>query len=124
MIESELFSFLKENYYPDLEKSQKMFSPYDCYSKEFRCLIELKCRTTHYNRLLIEKIKYDKLISYGCDLRYICSTPKGVYSFDLLAISPEWEESNKNPKTTEFKNTNKVIKIVSYISIENAIILK
>ncbi len=44
--------YLKEFYYPDLEKSEE-FDNWDCISLEHKMFIELKSRKTHYPDLLI-----------------------------------------------------------------------
>ena len=54
--EPELFSYLKEFYYPDLEASDDKFSTHDCVSNAERLYIELKSRNTHYDDLIIEQI--------------------------------------------------------------------
>jgi hypothetical protein len=87
--------------------------------------IELKCRHTHYDTLLIEEMKYRKLITQAAerDLTpfYINSTPEGVFSFDLMDVAePEWF-SHWMPATTEFARSNKVSKLVGYLPIEEAV---
>jgi hypothetical protein len=99
--EDDLFQYIKTCYIPDLEKSKDPFCGYDCFSKQFKCLIELKCRRKHYNELLIEKHKYDKLLKYNCKLFYINSTPSGIYMFDINKISPEWTTEKKMPQKTD-----------------------
>lgn len=61
--EDQLFEHLKSNYITDLDWSEGEYSHYDCYSLELGVDIELKCRNKHYDDLVIEKIKYDKLIA-------------------------------------------------------------
>jgi hypothetical protein len=114
LTEKRLFDIIKK-YIPDLtETDEYNFS--DAYSLSRNARYEFKCRRTHYDNLLIEKIKWDKLIK--CDnVKYINSTPNGVYSFDLKVIKePYWEE-REMPKTTEFENKEKSIKLVGYINI-------
>jgi hypothetical protein len=43
--------------------SEEAFSHWDCFSAQHAFEIELKCRTTHYDELLIEKLKYDALMA-------------------------------------------------------------
>ena len=59
--EPELLDYLKEFYYPDLEKSEE-FDNWDCISLEHKMFIELKSRKTHYPDLLIEESKYQGLL--------------------------------------------------------------
>jgi hypothetical protein len=125
MKEIDLFDFLKENLYPDLEKSPGIFDSFDCISLAAGHYIELKCRHTHYDTLLIEEMKYRKLITQAAERDlipfYINSTPKGVFSFDLMDLAePEWV-SHWMPATTEFSRSNKVSKLVGYLPIEEAV---
>tara|TARA_R110000868_G_scaffold181662_4_gene422576 strand:+ start:411 stop:794 length:384 start_codon:yes stop_codon:yes gene_type:complete len=125
MIEAELFEYLKENLYPDLVKSPGVFDSFDCISEQAAHYIELKCRHTHYPTLLIEEIKYRKLIIQSAERDlipfYINSTPLGIYSFDLMDIpEPNWV-NHTMPVSTEFENQNKVSKLVGYLDLEEAI---
>jgi hypothetical protein len=123
--ELELFDYLKDNLYPDLEKSIGIFDSFDCISKLAGHYIELKCRNTHYDTLLIEEMKYRKLITQAAERDlipfYINSTPKGVFSFDLMDLAePEWV-AHWMPATTEFARSNKISKLVGYLPIEEGI---
>jgi hypothetical protein len=125
MIEAELFDYLKQHLYPDLVKSPGIFDSFDCISQQAAHYIELKCRNTHYPTLLIEEIKYRKLITQSAERDlipfYINSTPLGVYSFDLMDIpEPEWYKQTM-PATSEFENQEKITKSVGYLDIEEAI---
>lgn len=125
MKEIELFDYLKTNLYPDLEKSIGIFDSFDCISKLAGHYIELKCRHTHYDTLLIEEMKYRKLITQAAERDlipfYINSTPKGVFSFDLMDMAePEWVK-HWMPATTEFARSNKISKLVGYLPIEEGI---
>jgi hypothetical protein len=120
-----LYDFLKLNLYPDLLRAPGIYDAFDCTSEKAGHFIELKCRQTHYSTLLIEQMKYRKLIeqAYHRDLLpfYINSTPLGIYSFDLTEIDePKWHV-HQMPATTEFENTDKVEKIVGYLDIEEAV---
>jgi hypothetical protein len=122
--EDDLFDFLKHSTYPDLVKAKNQMSRWDCYSPSTRHRIELKCRRKHYDTLLIEKKKFDAIISTcedNLDIPiYLCSTPVGVYSFNLFWITPEWEVNRRNPATTQFANGARVEKEVAYLSIKEA----
>lgn len=125
MKEQQLFDLLKEYMYPDLVKSEGTYDAFDCISEIAGHFIELKCRQTHYDTLLIEQMKYRKLIeqseALGLIPFYINSTPLGVYSFDLLEIKePEWF-AHLMPATTEFENVEKVEKMVGYLAIEDSV---
>ena len=125
MKEQDLFDFLKADLYPDLVKSPGIYDAFDCISEAAGHYIELKCRYTHYPTLLIEEMKYRKLITQAAERDlvpfYINSTPLGVFSFDLMDIpEPEWV-SHWMPATTEFSRSNKVSKLVGYLPIEEGV---
>jgi hypothetical protein len=120
-----LFTFLRESLYPDLVKSEGIFDAYDCISLQAGHYIELKCRATHYNTLLIEEMKYRKLITQAAERDlipyYINSTPAGIFSFDLMDLpEPVWYVQYL-PATTEFDRVEKVDKLVGYLPIEEAV---
>jgi len=122
--EKELFEYLKEKYFKDLEFSNDQFSRWDCYSKSTKTRIELKCRKTHYNELLIEKDKYFNLTKYFIlnddKPLYINSTPKGIYAFDLRKITSEFVTDKRMPKTTEFQETQVTEKTYALLDIKKA----
>jgi hypothetical protein len=125
MKELELFNFLKESLYPDLTKSEGIYDSFDCISVKAGHYIELKCRHTHYDTLLIEEMKYRKLITQAAERDlipyYINSTPQGVFSFDLMDVpEPVWF-NHQMPATTEFSRSNKVSKLVGYLPIEEGV---
>lgn len=117
MNEQQLFDLIK-SVIPDLQSTDQ-YSYRDAYSPKYDLTIELKCRQKHYDFLLIEKIKYDKLVKHN-RVRYINSTPIGIFSFDLKKIQePTWYEYVL-PKETEFYNRNKIPKIVGMLTISQA----
>jgi hypothetical protein len=125
MKEAELFEYLKQSLYPDLVKSPGIYDSFDCTSEKAGHYIELKCRQTHYPTLLIEEMKYRKLITQSAERDlipfYINSTPQGVYSFDLMDLpEPEWV-NGWMPATTEFSRNQKITKLVGYLDIEEAV---
>jgi hypothetical protein len=125
MNEELLFTFLREGYYPDLSKAPGIYDAFDCISIQAGHYIELKCRATHYPTLLIEEMKYRKLITQAAERDlvpyYINSTPEGVYSFDLMDVAePVWF-NHQMPATTEFDRLEKVNKLVGYLPIEEAV---
>lgn len=120
--EEKLFNLIKEWLIPDLEKSEE-FDRHDCTSKLHKMMIELKCRSWHYDDLLIEKKKYFALLRSGHkNIRYICSTPKGVYSFNLSTLpEPEWKVQDCK-KDTEFSEGLLYIpKVVGFFNIKDSI---
>ena len=120
MREAELFDYLKDKHFPDLEKSEGVFDHFDCISTDKSMYVELKCRHTHYPDLLIEEMKYRRLINQAGDLTpyYINSTPQGIYAFDLSRVpEPTWSQ-RWMPATTEFKDTRKIMKLVGFLHLD------
>ena len=125
MNELVLFDFLKLNLYPDLERAPGIYDAFDCTSAKAGHFIELKCRQSHYSTLLIEQMKYRKLITQAAERDlipyYINSTPLGIYSFDLMDLpEPKWY-TQVMPASTDFDNKDKVYKLVGYLDIEEAV---
>ena len=121
--EQDLFNWLKDNTYPDLVKSKNPLSRWDCYSPSKKHRIELKCRKKHYDTMLLEKKKYDAMI-LECEKHldipiYVNSTPKGIFIWSLLELKPKWEINYLNPATTQFANTQRIKKEVTYLTLDN-----
>lgn len=125
--EKDLFEWLNQNHYNTLVNSRNPISRWDCYDIETRNRIELKCRRTHYNTLLLEKSKYDALVSESnkhLDIPiYINSTPNGIYLFNLLDVELNWFIKSL-PATTEFEKRMWIKKEITELKIEQAIKLK
>ncbi len=123
-LEKDLFSLLKKNFIPDLQRTKKTNASYDCYSTKFNLDIELKCRRTHYDDLIIEKSKYKSLMNRSLDLQtipvYINSTPKGIWAFYIAEIRMTWIKKNL-PKQTDFSKKYHIEKDISYINIKEGI---
>ena len=121
-----LFEWLKDKVYYDLLTSRNQMSRWDCYSPYYKHRIELKCRRTHYDTLLLEKKKYDAMIaetSKHLDIpMYINSTPQGVYAFNLGELVPIWEEKRLR-ETTDFGRYNQINKQVMFIKISESTVL-
>lgn len=121
-----LFDWLMDNTYPDLLKARNQMSRWDCYAPIFKHRIELKCRRTHYDTLLLEKKKYDAMIleaaKHSDTPMYINSTPKGIYSFNLNSISPKWEEKTLK-SNTDFGKSKWIKKEVCFLRVEDALLL-
>ena len=126
MKEDDLFNWLVDNHYPDLVKANSPISRWDCYSVDFYHRIELKCRSKHFDALLIEKKKYDALIDKCNDNLdvpiYINSTPEGVYRFNLYFVKPLWFKKQFRA-TTQFENRRWVEKEVAMLEVIDAEIL-
>lgn len=121
--EVELFEALRE-IYPDLMP----VSPTDRHDGiTSDAYVEMKCRRTHYDTLLIEKKKWDYLAEIrartGARTLYINATPLGVYEFDLGAINaPEWLTKTL-PVKTDFANPGQISKEVGFLNIKDARLL-
>lgn len=125
MKEQELFEYLKFKHFPDLEKSEGAFDSFDCTTDDKNLYIELKCRHTHYPELLIEEMKYRRLVNQAGSRTpyYINSTPQGVWAFDLSRVpEPSWSE-RRMPATTEFSDTRKIIKLVGFLHLDYGLAL-
>lgn len=124
MSELRLFEFLRLNFLPDLERSADQFERFDCTSQSAKLHVEFKCRRSHYDTLLIEKKKFDALIAASTQLQfspcYINSTPQGIFGFNLSKIEPSWQ-TELMPATTDFANTDKVEKVVGFLSVADAV---
>ena len=122
MNEQILFQLLKEKLIPDLIKTDQ-YSYNDATSEYFDASIELKCRSAYYKYLLIEKSKYDRLMT-SSNARYINSIPVHpyentyqVYSWNLNRLpEPRWSY-RMCKETTEFGPVNYVRKLVGFLDI-------
>ena len=124
MSELRLFEYLRLNFLPDLERSANVFERFDCTSQSARLHVELKCRRSHYDTLLIEKKKFDALIAASTQLQfspcYINSTPQGIFGFNLSKIEPTWQ-TELMPATTDFTNNDKIEKVVGFLSVADSV---
>tara|TARA_R110000787_G_scaffold108111_1_gene216390 strand:- start:433 stop:828 length:396 start_codon:yes stop_codon:yes gene_type:complete len=120
--ESELFYKFKANYLPQLKVAIDTYSPFDAICHEAKVVVEFKCRRSHYSDMLIEWPKYETLLNRAADRGYkpiyVCSTPLGVWAWDLTYLQLKWIKKAL-PKQTDFSNNNTVIKQVAYISLED-----
>jgi hypothetical protein len=120
--ESELFYKFKANYLPQLKVAIDTYSPFDAICHEAKVVVEFKCRRSHYSDMLIEWPKYETLLNRAADRGYkpiyVCSTPLGVWAWDLTYLDLKWIKKSL-PKQTDFSNNNTVVKQVAYISLED-----
>jgi len=126
LIEQQLFEYLRKDHYPDLVKAKSQMSRWDCYSPITFHRIELKCRTKHFDALLIEKKKYDAMVlkcKDNLDIPiYINYTPEGVYRWNLYNVEPKWF-TKKIKATTEFANNNLIDKEIALLEVIDAEVL-
>jgi Holliday junction resolvase len=123
MTEQGLFDYIKATYLEDLEKSQHVYEYIDATSNGYRLTIELKCRHTHYDELILEKDKYESLVNRANDLGftpfYINSTPKGIYAFNLRIIKVTW--TTKRLPSSTVDNGPAIDKEVALLHIDKAV---
>ena len=123
MTEQGLFDYIKATYLEDLEKSEHVYEYIDATSNGYRLTIELKCRHTHYDELILEKDKYKSLVNRANDLGftpfYINSTPKGIYAFNLRIIKVKW--TTKRLPSSTVDNGPAIDKEVALLHIDKAV---
>ena len=123
MTEQGLFDYIKETYLEDLQKSEHTYEYIDATSYGYRLSIELKCRHTHYDELILEKDKYESLMQQANELGftpfYINSTPQGIYAFNLRKIKVTWT-TRRLPSSTVDNGTD-VDKEIALLHIDKAV---
>ena len=123
MTEQGLFDYIKATYLEDLEKSEHVYEYIDATSNGYKLTIELKCRHSHYDELILEKDKYESLVNRANDLGftpfYINSTPKGIYAFNLRIIKVTW--TTKRLPSSTVDNGPAIDKEVALLHIDKAV---
>jgi hypothetical protein len=124
MNEEQLFNYVKENYIHDLRGTGR-FCSFDGYSLNHTAVVELKARRKHYDDMMIERKKYDALLRHAKALRfiayYVCSTPSGIYMWNLTGLKvPQWFSNETMPKTTAFEDRSVTSKAVGYLSVSTS----
>ena len=122
--EADLYLFLKKNFIQDLKPTKSTTARHDCYSVIHNLDVELKCRRSHYDDLIIEKQKYDALMLrselYENIPVYINSTPKGIWAFYIKNISFDWSIKSL-PKQTDFGKKFHIKKEIGYLHISQGV---
>lgn len=123
MTEQSLFDYIKATYLEDLEKSEHEYEYIDATSNGYRLTIELKCRHTHYDELILEKDKYESLMARANHLGftpfYINSTPNGIYAFNLRKITVTW--TTKRLPSNTMENGPAIDKEIALLHIDKAV---
>lgn len=123
LTEQELFNYIKERYLEDLVKSNHTYEYLDATSHGYRLSIELKCRHTHYDELILEKDKYESLLqqanALGFTPFYINSTPQGIYAFNLRKIKVTW--TTKRLPASTFNKGPEIDKEIALLHIDEAV---
>ena len=110
----------------DLKWSKNQFEHYDARGltpKGFECVIEMKFRNDYYEKKLLEKYKYDKLMAMDEDIvkLYFVNDPKANYLFWLNNLQLKEKTQLWCPETTLWKS-KKVLKTCYLINERDAII--
>lgn len=86
-----------------------------------KCVIEMKFRKKYYETKMLEKKKYDSLMSLPDDVIkiYFVSDPKGSYWFWLEKLT-ELKKLNKQCPSTSYWNSNKINKEVYLLEEKHA----
>ena len=125
LTEQSLFDYIKSTYLEDLQKTEHEYEYIDATSTGYRLTIELKCRKTHYDELILEKDKYESLMqqanALGFTPFYINSTPQGIYAFNLRKIKVNWK-IKRLPSSTVDKGPA-VDKEIALLNIKEAVAL-
>lgn len=89
-----------------------------------KCVIEFKFRKKYYESKLLEKKKYDALMSLPEDITkiYFVSDPKGTYWFWLNKLE-EMQVFDRHCPTTSYWNDKKKNKEVYLLTEKNASII-
>jgi hypothetical protein len=122
MNEEILSGLIKATILPDAQKNGE-FDPSDLSSVQRNMELELKSITKHYGRVMIERKKYDELFELPNEpkLRYVVSTPKGVWSFDLrkIIIPDDWWKQVwiSNVSTYYHRNIEGTYKNVAFLPL-------
>lgn len=118
--ENTFFEVLKYKYKDLVDLNEyDIYSDVDFYIPSKDLYIEIKCRNRHYDNLFLEKLKYDKLVSYS-NVIYISTTPLGVWFWNIHKLDPVWINREMN-KTSHFSNRNVVNKLVAELNVNDGV---
>ena len=113
---NKMFPFMDE-----LIESEDIFSSYDCENKDY--IIEIKSRDKHYNPWMIEKKKFDSNTERAKELDkefiYLTEYRTKIITWNITNLvrvnyNFKWEEIQM-PRTTEFLETEPILKEVGYL---------
>jgi len=92
--------------------------------KGYNCIVEFKIRNEYYPTKLLEKFKYDHLMSHkGCLKFYYVFDKNGNYLYFLDQLKLPEETNLQAGSTTYFDNKNKVNKPVYMLTESQALII-
>ena len=107
----------------DLEHSGEGFERYDAKGKTpkgFDCIIEMKFRKKHYETKMLEKDKYDALMSFEGVKIYFVNDSKGNYLYYLNDLKMPDPVKKYCPDTTMW-TTKRLLKDVYLLEENDAI---
>jgi len=111
----------------DLKWSGKGYTHYDAIGKTpkgFKCVIEMKFRSTYYDLKMLEKFKYDALMELDKDIvkLYFVNDPKGNFIYYLNDLKMPDPVSMYCPDTTMWTK-KRVLKPVYLLKEDDASII-
>ena len=100
-----------------VEKAAGQFSHFDLVGKTpkgYDCVIEIKTRDKYYPTKMLEKYKYDKIMSLNPKFvkLYVVWDSKGLWTFHLNNLTMPQVQTIGCPKTSRFDNNQKTGKQV------------
>jgi hypothetical protein len=111
----------------ELEWTGGEYEHYDAKGKTpkgYNCIVEIKIRNEYYPTKLLEKFKYDHLMSQkNCLKFYYVFDSKGNYLYFLDQLKLPEENNLQAGSTTYFDNKNKVNKPVYMLTESQAVII-
>jgi hypothetical protein len=111
----------------NLEWTGGEFEHYDAKGKTpkgYNCILEIKIRNEYYPTKLLEKFKYDHLMSQkDCLKFYYVFDSKGNYLYFLDQLKLPEENNVQAGSTTYFDNKSKVNKSVYMLTESQAVII-
>jgi len=111
----------------ELEWTGGEFEHYDAKGKTpkgYNCIVEFKIRNEYYPTKLLEKFKYDHLMSHkDCLKFYYVFDKNGNYLYFLDQLKLPEETNLQAGSTTYFDNKNKINKSVYMLTERQAVII-
>jgi hypothetical protein len=119
MNEKQLFNLIKTKLIKDLQPTDEM-NHKDGYSPKLDMSIEFKCRTRHFDTILMEKKKYEELMRFSKG-RYIVSTPEGIFSWNVKKLKNiVWVQKELPTTTMYFREVLRELKTITMLNIKDA----
>ena len=116
MNEEQLHQLIKNKLIPDIIKLGE-FDEADAYSTRYDQYYEYKCLSKFHPRIMLEKQKYDDIVNLP-NVRYVVSTPRGIWSFNLKSLPPfEWEEIYVHHSTLYNREVDYIYKTCTFLPL-------